>query len=418
MPVLFALLCINTVQAQSRISSPYSRFGIGELFSNTHVNNMAMGGISQAVYSPYFVNVANPASYSAFDSLAFIFDVSLHARYTQLSTTTISQTADYASIGNLLFGFPISRKIKASFGLLPYSATGYKMADTRFDSTFKDYQNIYDGSGGINQFYIGGSYAISKTLSAGINVSYLFGTMDHQSATIYPASINWSNIKQVNSTRVHDFLLNYGLMYRKVQENGFHYNAGLSFTVETDVNTTDKRLSYTYSINSLGVDIPRDTIIDDPAVKGSITLPTQINGGFSMGSGNKWLLGADVSWKQWENFQYTGRTDSLLNNLQFGIGGFYNPTTSTVSTYWQRITYRAGVRYSNGFLELRNNRIDEFGITFGVGLPLPRTSSTINLAVEVGSRGTQKENLINENFVKFTLGLSIFERWFIIRKYE
>ena len=69
-------------------------------------------------------------------------------------------------------------------------------------------------------------------------------------------------------------------------------------------------------------------------------------------------------------------------------------------------------------LELRGKNIDEFGISLGVGLPLPRTRSTINLAAEFGTRGTTSNNLIKDNYVKFTLGLSIFERGFIIRKYD
>lgn len=106
LPVVIALMCFNTVWAQDRISSPYSRFGIGELFSNTHVNNMAMGGITQGILNPYFVNAANPASYTAFDTLSFVFDAGLHARLSTLSTTLQSQSTDYASLGNLLFGFP------------------------------------------------------------------------------------------------------------------------------------------------------------------------------------------------------------------------------------------------------------------------------------------------------------------------
>lgn len=104
--------------------------------------------------------------------------------------------------------------------------------------------------------------------------------------------------------------------------------------------------------------------------------------------------------------------------MRISLGGEYTPSLSTVSNYLQRITYRGGFRYSNSFLELRGQQINEFGISFGFGLPLPRTRSTINLAAEIGTRGTKSENLIKENYVRFTLGLSIFERWFIIRKYD
>ncbi len=136
------------------------------------------------------------------------------------------------------------------------------------------------------------------------------------------------------------------------------------------------------------------------------------------GKTDKWLVGSDFQWQQWEKYSYFGITDSLKNSMRFSLGGAFTPSVSTVSGYWQRITYRGGIRYTKSYLELRNERINEFGISLGIGLPLPRTRSTINLAAEFGSRGTIANNLIKESFVKFTLGLSIFERWFIIKKYD
>jgi hypothetical protein len=412
------MLCIATASAQDRISSPYSRFGVGELLGNTHANNMAMGGITQGVYNPLYVNYANPASYTAFDSLSFVFDVGLHARLTNLSTVSASQSANYASLGNLLFGFPVTRWWKASFGLLPYSATGYKMTDHHADSIWNNYNNVYEGKGGINQFYVGSSFDLSRHLSLGINAAYLFGTMDHSSSTEFPDSLYRFNSVTKYSTRAHDFMITYGIMYHKEFSDKFHFTAGGSFIAKTALATTADRVTYTYTSSGSGVDSPRDTIDFAESAKENITLPTGFGAGFTIGKGNKWLLGSDFKYTQWEDFKFSATSEPLVNNMQIALGGFYNPSTSTVSNYLSKITYRAGLRYSNGLLELRGQRIDEFGISFGVGLPLSRTSSTINIAVEAGSRGTKEQNLINENYVKFTLGLSIFERWFIIKKYE
>lgn len=403
---------------QNRISSPYSRYGIGELFQNTHVNNMAMGGINQGIYNPFFVNPSNPASYTAFDTLSFVFDVSMHGRLTNLSTTTQSQSSDYASLGSLLFGFPVTGKLKASFGLMPFSATGYKMTDNQIDTVFGNYSNIYEGSGGINQFYAGASYKINRNLSIGINLAYLFGSMNHVTAVEFPETAYKFNSKTNTSTKVHDIAINYGIMYHKFLESGYKYTIGASVFNETGINATINEISYTYIKNSIGVETFRDELSLKENVKETINLPTSVSAGFSFGKGNNWLIGSDFTFRQWEKFKFSASPQALVNNMQLGLGGFYNPSTSTVSSYFNRVTYRGGIRYSNGYLELRNQRIDEFGISFGIGLPLPRTSSTINFAVELGSRGTEKENLINENYVKFTLGLSIFERWFVIRKYE
>lgn len=379
---------------------------------------MAMGGISYGVYSPYFVNSSNPASYCAFDSLSFIFDVSLHTRQSNYSTTDLSQKANYTSLGSLLFGFPISRWWKSSFGLLPYSMVGYSMLKTSIDENSGKTNYVYEGDGGINQFYLGNSFAVTKNLSLGFNLSYLFGTINKFRATEFPDSIYKINYKDKYSVQVKDVYLTYGLFYHKQKKNGFQYNAGLTFNSNTKINVEEARLGYTYFKSSTGVDLVRDSVLNHSEVKGSILLPTNIGVGFTLGKSDKWLAGADFQWQQWEKYSYFGLSDSLKNYLRISVGGSFNPSSSTVSGYWQRITYRGGLRYSETYLELRGQKINEFGISIGIGLPLPRTRSTINMAAEFGTRGTIENNLIKENFVKFTLGLSLFERWFVIRKYD
>ena len=69
-------------------------------------------------------------------------------------------------------------------------------------------------------------------------------------------------------------------------------------------------------------------------------------------------------------------------------------------------------------LSLNGEAVNEFGISFGVGLPIKNTGSSVNLGFEIGRRGTTDNDLIRENYFKFTLGLAIFERWFLQRKYQ
>jgi hypothetical protein len=69
---------------------------------------------------------------------------------------------------------------------------------------------------------------------------------------------------------------------------------------------------------------------------------------------------------------------------------------------------------------INNTEINNFGITFGVGLPLASGNnvgfSNINLGFEVGNRGTTDANLIKENYFKVNIGLSLNDRWFVKRK--
>jgi hypothetical protein len=58
------------------------------------------------------------------------------------------------------------------------------------------------------------------------------------------------------------------------------------------------------------------------------------------------------------------------------------------------------------------------GITAGLSLPLPKTLSKVNMALEVGQYGTREGGLIQERYAKVSVGVSVFEHWFMKRKYK
>ncbi len=64
-----------------------------------------------------------------------------------------------------------------------------------------------------------------------------------------------------------------------------------------------------------------------------------------------------------------------------------------------------------------DTQLNEFGISFGLGLPLRRSLSSINLGIEIGRFGKVSNNLVKETFFKFKLGISMHQKWFEQRKY-
>lgn len=416
--LLLILIVQNTAYSQGRISSPYSRFGIGDIMTTAGVNQRAMGGIGYGISSPFFVNNLNPATYISFDTLSFVFDVGADARQASLQTLNTTETASAASLSYLKFGFPITKWWRGAFGLLPFSSTNYHMQDLSVEENIGSVKRLYRGEGGINQFFIGSGFKLNPNLSVGFNFGYLFGTINQSSANTFPDSAYRMNYKLISSTKINDVYLNYGIYYRKTLKNNMTLAAGASFSNNQNINSTLEQLGYRYFIASTGIDNVVDTIVNVTGARGKITLPTNLGIGFSLAKSEKWLVGADMQYQMWEKYKYFVQVDSLQNNFRLGLGGEFTPSISTVSNYFQRITYRAGLSYQNSFLQLRDQRINEFGISFGLALPLPRTRSTLNLTTELGTRGTTAQNLIKENYIRITLGLSIFERWFIIRKYD
>ena len=63
---LFFFLSFFSSKLFAQSNSPYSRFGIGDLSSQTNVVGRGLGGISAAYSDWYSINFNNPASYSRF----------------------------------------------------------------------------------------------------------------------------------------------------------------------------------------------------------------------------------------------------------------------------------------------------------------------------------------------------------------
>jgi hypothetical protein len=104
------------------------------------------------------------------------------------------------------------------------------------------------------------------------------------------------------------------------------------------------------------------------------------------------------------------------NASTFAVGGFYTPNRSSFESYFKRITYRAGLRLDKTGMVINNTDINNFGITFGLGLPLGNNLSNLNLGFELGRRGTTSADLIEESYFKLSIGLSLNDQWFQKRK--
>ena len=63
--------------AQTSTNSPYTRYGFGQLADQNFGNSKAMGGIAYGLRNGYQINASNPASYTAIDSLTFLFDAGM-----------------------------------------------------------------------------------------------------------------------------------------------------------------------------------------------------------------------------------------------------------------------------------------------------------------------------------------------------
>jgi len=415
-PFAFILICSlliwNPINAQTGSVSPYSRYGIGDILQDGFTNQTAMGGIGAALYTSYYINVVNPAALVADTSTLFEFGAKGEVR--ELGFGDQTTTLNSASFSYFALAFPIKKnKLSACFGLLPFTSVGYNIVVDEKD--VPDFGNIkykYEGTGGFNKAFLGAGYRINKNFSTGLSISYLFGTIENTTSLEFPNSTNYFNSRYISGVTANGFYANYGLLYQTRFKKDLEFKAGLTGSFATKVNATNNRFYYNYTISSFGGEILKDSIYNEQEKRGNIRLPSTFRLGFTLGKSASWLAGMDFSYENWEKFENFESEDTLNNSYTFNIGG---------EKRTKKLVYRLGGRYTKTYLNLKETQLDDYGITFGIGLQklLPkRPPSSINLAIEIGQRGTNENNLLKEQYIRFHLGFTLTDSWFNRPKYD
>ncbi len=246
----------------------------------------------------------------------------------------------------------------------------------------------------------------------------MFGKADLIRKVFFPDSVGYINTHVDNYIEVGDLYFDFGIQYNKDIGKDLTLGLGAIYGPSQKVAATENYLARSFFATGIGTESFRDTIDSRLDNEGSIVIPDKYGVGFMLKKSNKWLVAADYNWQNWSDYEAFGVRDSLDNSMQLSIGGEFLPSQRIISSYWKRVKYRLGFRYNKTYLNLRETQINEFGISFGFGFPIPRSLSTINLGIEIGRRGTTPSDLIQENFINVTLGVSVWERWFVKSKYD
>lgn len=408
------------VFAQSDLSSPYSRFGLGDI--NTSSPNTilkGMGGISNAMADPYLLNPNNPASYTSFDSLSFLFDASLYIKTVTYSSSNMSEKGSNASFEYASVGFSATKWWKTGFGIMPYSNREYNVITDQYNSETGAYKVSFEGSGGLNRVFFANGFKVIKNLSLGVNLSYIFGTLKDITSVYYPDSIFFINGKRTIDMKIDDFKLDYGLIYSLPIKNDYMLNVGITYSQISNLSSTRNIfIRNMFKGYENFQENPIDTLKYIRSEKIRIKIPNGFGAGVTLKKGNQWIVGADFNWNGWKDFEINGSNDSLQNSWKIALGGSYKPKSTSISGYLKKMTYRAGFHYDQTYYRIYDHSINKYGITLGVGLPLPRSLTIFNIAIEFGEMGTIKSNLIKETYFNISAEVSIYDKWFIKKKYK
>ncbi|MDO5460105.1 MAG: hypothetical protein Q4F44_00510 [Bacteroidales bacterium] len=403
--ILLGLIAFVSVYADNGINSPYSRYGIGILNNQGLGVNRQMGGLGYALRSNSYINILNPASFSAADTLTMLFEAGMTLQNVNFKEGNRQINAKNASFDYIAMQFRVRKGLGVSLGFLPYSTVGYSFSTVSNQGSNETSTDTYSGSGGIYQPYIGIGWQPIKGLSIGAMASYIYGDIDHNVSIDFANSTDRSRTYNVS---VRSYKLDLGAQYlARIADNhsimlGATYSLG--HNLNADASITDATSSSTNT-----------TKIDD-----GFKLPHTYGFGLMYNYKENWRFGADYTLQQWGTSTFFGR-DNGCDRSRVAIGAEYTPTKPS-NNILKMMSYRAGAYYSQPYTEINGkNGCEEFGVSAGFSIPFVNRNNkysfaTLHVSGQYVHINPKSTGMIEENCLRINIGITFNEAWFMKMK--
>ncbi|MCB0494807.1 MAG: hypothetical protein KDC79_01610 [Cyclobacteriaceae bacterium] len=397
--------------------SPYSSIGIGDIQDPNTAAKFGMGGLGISNGTYYSLNIVNPAL--LYKNQVALFSAALLAESKNISQDGFeTYKVGSGQLNHMAVAFPlISGKLSTSLVLSPYSAVNYNVTyQAPIDGHPTDSVSyVTKGDGGIDQLALSIGGELFKGFSVGVRASYLFSSVRKESASYIPFDgSNYYVVTYNERLSFQDFLFGVGLAYsQQVGESAVNF--GLTYDLKTDLSS--KYFARIDQENATGSTIFGDTLANDISVIQKI--PSKLGLGISYKYKNMWVAGIDYTTQDWEISKDPVSGNSLYKKREkFVVGGEITPDVASVNNYLKRITYRVGASYTKTPYFVQETQITDFGINFGLSVPVVRFSS-LDFGFQFGNRGTLSNNLIKENYFRVYFGVSFNDnRWFLRPKFN
>ncbi|TCZ67895.1 hypothetical protein [Flaviaesturariibacter aridisoli] len=445
-------LALTASAAFAQGNSPYSRYGLGDLVSPTHISNRGMGGISAGDADFNHINFNNPASYSQLLGFAqvrnkkrlssgrAIFDVGVHIDQRTLREPgrTDKFTASDVNLAYIQVGVPLRHNWGLVFGIRPISRVSYDIVEAGRFTNGDSIRTQFSGNGGAYLPSIGTGFSIGS-LSLGANIGYLFGNRESNSERYFEndSVAFYQGLFRSNSSFGKIFF-NFGAQYyiklgggrtdsasaRLAKRGQLQFlRLGVAGNVRQSLGGTQNQTIGTFTFDPGGT--LTDTVLSRKDVSGTVVYPSSLTSGFMLGGltggGASWTAGADVVYTKWSEYRFFGVADAVTDNMLFRAGAQIAP--SPRESFFSRVAYRAGFGVGKDYITA-GGELPYWSASAGFGFNLGHFNSQarnqatlVNLGFEYQNRGNNN-SLLKENTFRLSIGLSLSDAWFIKRKYD
>lgn len=412
----------SDVYAQTGMMSPYSVFGPGYLQPYLNVRNMSMGGIAVGLSGKGDMNPFNPATYrTGVDTLSVRFNLGFNLSMNSLAQKrpdgeTVGNQSTSGGLSNLEFYFPVCKWYKMAVYLLPVTDMFYKTSYFADAGEFiGQTQLIHEGTGGIAKLGWGHAWGWGP-VSVGANLNYLFGRL-MQTSTLSFADDSLASYageaQFYTETKLDGFSADFGLTFSPRIKEFQYLSIGASYSLKSTLH--GRRTTMAQGVFS---NVEDTAYMPDAATKGTVILPSSVRVGVSYEYVDQFVIGADFTYTWWKEYEEYGKKyDFFRNTYAANLGAELknNPQATSVA---RRFAYRIGGFFQSHYTAYSGKELFSYGFSLGVGIPVRKTRSLINIGLQFGQTGALNRGQIRENFMRIGVSFSSMETWFVKPKYD
>ena len=394
--------------AQTSSNSPYTRYGLGDLSDQISTNNAAMGGVGYALRTSWHINPMNPASYTAVDSLSFMFDAGVSLRSSNYQEKGYKTNAKNASFDYLIMQFRLHPRLALTAGITPFTKVGYNFTqvDSIKGSNDKHIMNTLSGEGGSQNIFIGLGFKILKNLSVGVNVGYLYGKQKYNVLAQFDNEAD--NTIKYNHRKINSYKLDFGLQYiQKINEKN-ELTLGAVYGLGHNLNTTETKGIQT-------TDGKEYSVTDEEIIENGYSLPHSFGLGLAYNYKKSLTLALDYGLQKWSSATYAHKDNMYNDRHRVAFGMEYVPNRIG-RNYFKRIAYRAGTYYNTSYLKTPGgDGPKEIGVTAGFGFPLQvyGKNTVLSITGQYTRLKPSVNTLMKEDRFMLKVGLTFNDNWFM-----
>ena len=355
------------------------------------------------------VSVVNPAR-QAFDTkvvlnLNFLLDVSTADRSNSHFTKT------NLSMPSMNLSFPMG-----DFGAFGVSLWQHYAASMREDFENQEENQKAKIEYQSSIYELVPTYAIRlpfyRAISLGASAHFVMGSYTRE-LTLGPdnSEIDEADAWATNNTDVSDYvngdweIKNHPAYYTfAAQYRGRMASYFFSFTTPY---TLQNELEYNFRYSET------DTLVPAKHTR-EIRVPAMLATGVNYRFNKRHNVMADIAWRAWdkdiENAAGSwnlSKVTKTQNDFNISLGYQRDGSDIFYESYWNRITYRAGVWFKNWYVQ----DVSEIGGSIGAGFPLGRKGTMLDFAIQGGVRLTDDDRNWSESYIGIRLGLLGVGSW-------